>query len=76
MRFVCSLIPRLTRYDKHVITVNESQIICYLFSTIDLHSTFSTSRRGKNELAKYATYFKLQIFVLILWLLILPTCYA
>ena len=43
MRFVCSLIPRLTRYDKHVISVNESQIICYLFSTIDLHSIFSTS---------------------------------
>ena len=73
MRFVCSLIPRLTTYDKHVISVNESQIIWYLFSTIDLHCTFSTSC---NEPAKYATYFKLQIFVLILWLLILPTCYA
>ena len=56
MRFVCSLIPRLTRYDKHVISVNESQIISYLFSTIDLHSTFSTScYHGKNELEKYAT---------------------
>ena len=55
MRFVCSLIPRLTIYDKHVISVNESHIIWYLFFTIDLHSTFSTSRRGKNKLAKYAT---------------------
>ena len=56
MRFVCSLIPRLTRYDKHVISVNESQIICYLFSTIDLHPIFSTSfYHGKNELEKYAT---------------------